>query len=74
MTSYEEQFDLHFMRIVNMCRGGITDDEIRVTAGFCRVPEWLVMRVGRDINVLTPEQVERYEKIIALLDERDANE
>jgi hypothetical protein len=68
---YAAQLNWHFMRIVNMCRDGITDDEIRITAGYCGIPEWLVMRIARDMGVLTDIQEERYQSIIKMLAERD---
>ena len=66
----EARLGRHFMRIVNMCRNGITDDEIRITAEFCELPQWIVMRVARDMGQLTPEQDKRYQGIISRLTER----
>ena len=60
----EQQLDTHFMRIVNMCRDGITDDEIRITAGFCQLPEWVIMRIAHDLRKLTPEQEVRYQTLL----------
>lgn len=57
-----QQLDKHLVRIVNMCRNGITDDEIRITADFCGVPQWLVMRVAHDLRTLTPEQETMYQQ------------
>lgn len=59
---YAQQLDKHLVRIVNTCRNGITDDEIRITADFCGVPQWLVMRIAHDLHTLTPEQETMYQQ------------
>lgn len=63
----ENQLDIHFMRIVNMCRDGVTDDEIRITAEYCGLPQLWVWRIAHDMHVLTPEQLERYTQILEKL-------
>lgn len=71
--SVDTNLDLHFMRIFNMVRDGATDDEIRMTAQFCGVPEWLVLRIGHDIRSLTPEQEARYQGHLKTLVTKDDN-
>lgn len=64
----ERQLDIHLVRIVNMCRGGITDNDIRLTADFCQVPQWLVMRIAHDLGALTPEQETLYQQSLLRLE------
>lgn len=63
-----QQLDRHLVRIVNMCRNGITDNEIRITADFCGVPQWLVMRVAHDLGTLTVPQETRYQQALARIE------
>ena len=65
------QLDLHLVRIVNMCRNGITDNEIRITADFCQLPQWMIMRLAHDLRQLTPEQEDRYQGYLDKLKEQD---
>lgn len=67
-VDFSQQLDTHLVRIVNMCRNGITDNEIRVTADFCGVPQWLVMRVAHDLGTLTVQQETRYQQARARIE------
>ena len=70
MTTNEElegRLDVHFMGIVNMWRTGMTDQQLEMLSDLTQLPEWLILRVGRDLHALTPAQQKRYDDAVAQL-------
>lgn len=70
MSDLEYLLDRHFMRIVNMWRNSPRDVEsqqqvVRMLSIMYKCPPSMVLRIGRDMNLLHPDMVAEYDRIVA---------